>query len=127
MLLRSGQPRKVRRQHGECRCDDQVVMAASRFQTDMASRARLEHELSKLFTQQIAAGCALGDGQLSAPHGSAEPLDQPRLTNDQAVSVRRAGEWTIAADQADSDVRRCLWEKLCSGVAEATLIEDEEV
>src|SRR3954454_23829903 len=119
MLLRSGQPRKVRRQHGECRCDDQVVMAASRFQTDMASRARLEHELSKLFTQQIAAGCALGDGQLSAPHGSAEPLDQPRLADNQAISMRRGGERAIAANQADAEMGRYLWQQLCSGVADS--------
>ncbi|MFL5233384.1 MAG: hypothetical protein ACJ8DM_10750, partial [Microvirga sp.] len=42
--------------------------------------------------QQLAARCALGDCQFTAPHGFAEPLDQPRLANDQPVSLRRAGE-----------------------------------
>ena len=41
--------------------------------------------------------------------------------------MRRAGERSIAADQADADVRRCLWQQFCSGIAEAALIEDEEV
>ena len=44
-------------------------MAASRLQTEPASRARLEDELSKLFAQKIAAGRLLGDGHLSAPDG----------------------------------------------------------
>ena len=102
-------------------------MAASRLQTEPASRARLEDELSKLFAQEIAAGRMLGDSQSAAPHGGAEPLDQPRLANDQAVSLRRAGERAIAADQADADVRRCFRQQFRSGVAEAALIEDEEV
>ncbi len=49
------------------------------------------------------------------------------LADDQAVSLCRAGERAIAADQADAHVRRCLRQQLCSGVAEAALIEDEEV
>ena len=102
-------------------------MAASRLQSELASRARLEDELSKLFAQKIAAGRMLRDSQLAAPHGGAEPLDQPRLADDQAVSLRRAGERAIAADQADAYVRRCLWQQFCRGVAEAALIEDEEV
>ena len=102
-------------------------MAASRLQTELASRARLEDELSKLFAQKIAAGRVLGDSQSAAPHGGAEPLDQPRLADDQAVSLRRAGERAIAAEEANANVRRCLREQFCSGVAEAALIEDEEV
>ena len=102
-------------------------MAATCLQSEPASRAGLEDELSKLFAQEVAAGCALGDCHLSAPHGSAEPLDQPRFTNNQAIAVARAGEWAITADQADADMRWCLREKLCSGVAEAALIKDQEV
>ena len=63
-------------------------MAASRLQTEPASRARLEDELSKLLTQKLAAGRMLRDSQGAAPHGHAEPLDQPRLANDQPVSLR---------------------------------------
>ena len=74
-------------------------MAASRLQTEPASRARLEDELLKLSPQQLAAGCALGDRQGAAPHGRAEPLDQPRLADDQAVSLSRTGERAIAADR----------------------------
>src|SRR5215207_10932975 len=44
----------------------------------------------------------LRDRQLSAPHDGAEPLDQPRFPDDQAVSLRRAGKRAIAADEADS-------------------------
>ena len=102
-------------------------MAASRFQTDMASRARLQDELGKLFAQQLAAGGTLGDTQLSASRGSAEPLDQPRLANDQAVAACRADERAVAADEANTEVRRCLRQKLCGGIAEAALIEEEEV
>ena len=36
-------------------------MAASRLQTELASRARLEDELRKLFAQKLAAGRLLGD------------------------------------------------------------------
>ena len=39
----------------------------------------------------------------------------------------RAGEWAIAADEADADMRRCFRQQFRSGVAEAALIEDEEV
>ena len=102
-------------------------MAASRLQSELASRARLEDELSKLSAQKLAAGRMLGDSQSAAPHGGAEPLDQPRLADDQAVSLSRAGEWAIAADQADADVRRCFRQQFCSGIAEAALIKDEEV
>ena len=102
-------------------------MAASRLQSEPASRARLEKELSKLPAQEIAARRMLVDSQGAAPHCGAEPLDQPRLADDQAVSLRRAGERAIAADQADAEVRRCLRQQLRGGVAEAALIEDEEV
>ena len=37
------------------------------------------------------------------------------------------GKRAIAADQADANVRRCFREKFCSGVAQAALIEEEEV
>ena len=102
-------------------------MAATCLHSELASRARLENELSKLPAQKLAAGRMLGDCQLSAPHGGAEPLDQPRLADDQAVSLRRAGERAIAADQADADVRRRFRQQFGGGVAEAALIEDEEV
>ena len=102
-------------------------MAASRLQPDPASRARLEHELRKLLAQEVAAGRTLCDSQGGAPHGRAEPLDQPRLADDQAVSLSRAGERAIAADEADADVRRCLRQQFRSGIAEAALIKDEEV
>src|SRR4051794_513012 len=119
--------REIRCEYGERRCHNEVIMAASGLPSDLASRTRLEGELSKLPTQKLAAVRMLGDSQRAAPHGGAEPPDQPRLANDQAVSVRRAGQPAIAADQADTDVRRCLREKLCGNVAEAALIEDEEV
>ena len=118
---------EVGREHGERRGDNKVVMAASRLQAEPASRARLEDELRKLLAQEIAPGRLLGDSQGAAPHGGAEPLDQPRLADDQAVSLRRAGERAIAADQADADVRRCFRQQFRGGVAEAALIEDEEV
>ena len=38
-----------------------------------------------------------------------------------------AGERAIAADEADADMRRCFRQQFRSGVAKATLIEDEEV
>jgi len=41
--------------------------------------------------------------------------------------LRRAGERSIAAEETNANVRWCLREKLCSGVAEAALIEDEEI
>jgi hypothetical protein len=67
--------RDVRCEYAECRRDDEVIMATSRLQAEPASRARLEDELSKLFAQKLAAGRTLGDRQLSAPDGSAEPLN----------------------------------------------------
>ena len=102
-------------------------MAASRLHPEPASRARLEDELRKLPAQEVAAGRLLGDSQSAAPHDGAEPLDQPRLPDDQAVSLHRARERAIAADQADADVRRCSRQQFRGGVAEAALIEDEEV
>src|SRR5215204_751274 len=102
-------------------------MAASRLQLEPASRARLEDELRKLSAQKLAAGRMLRDRQLSAPHDGAEPLDQPRFPDDQAVSLRRAGERAIAADEADAHVRRCLRQQLGSGVAKSTLIKDQDV
>ena len=83
-------------------------MAASRLQSEPASRARLEDELRKLFAQKLAARRMLVDSQGAAPHGGAEPLDQRRFADDQAVSLRRVGEWAIAADQADTGMRRCF-------------------
>ena len=118
---------EIRCEYGECGRDDKVVVAASRLQTEPASRARLEEELSKLPAQQIAAGRALTNGENFTPHGGAEPLDQPRFPDDQAIAACRAGEWAIARDEADADMRRCFRQQLGSGVAEATLIEDEEV
>jgi hypothetical protein len=56
-----------------------------------------------------------------------EPLDEPRLADDHAVAACRAGERAIAADQADADVRRCFRQQFRSDIAEAALIEDEEV
>ena len=106
---------------------NEVVMAPSRLQPETASRARLQDELSKLPAQKLAAGRMLVDSQGGAPHCGAKPLDQPRLTDDQPVSLRRADERAIAADQADANVRRCFRQQFCCGVAEATLIEDEEV
>ena len=41
--------------------------------------------------------------------------------------MHRVGERSIAADQADAYVRWCLWQQLGSDVAQAALIEDEEV
>src|SRR4051794_17119427 len=96
-------------------------MAASRLQSEPASSAQLQDELSKLFAQQLASGRMLGRRQFSTPHGGAEPLDQPRLADDQAVSLRRGGYRAIAADEANTEVRRCLREQLCSGIAEAAL------
>ena len=119
--------REIRCEHGKCRRGHQVVMAASRLQTEPSLRARLEDELSKLPAQKLTSGRMLGDSQFSTPHGGAEPLDQPRLANDQAVSLRRADERSIAADQADADMRRCFRQQFRRGIAEAALIENEEV
>ena len=41
--------------------------------------------------------------------------------------MRRADEWSIAADQADADMRRCFRQQFRRGIAEAALIENEEV
>src|SRR5215204_917946 len=60
--------REIRRQHRECCCDDEVIMAASGLQTELASRSRLEDELSEFPTQQLAAGRALTNGENSTPH-----------------------------------------------------------
>jgi len=38
--------RKIRCEYGERSCDHQVVMTARRLQSELASRARLEYELS---------------------------------------------------------------------------------
>ena len=78
---------EIRCEYGERGRDDKVVVAASRLQTEPASRARLEDELSKLPAQQIAAGRTLSDGENSTPHGGAEPLDQPRFPDDQAIAA----------------------------------------
>src|SRR5688572_1624832 len=102
-------------------------MAANRLEPEPAARARLENKLRKLPPQQLAAGCALGNSQGAAPHGGAEPLDQPRLAHDQAVSLHRADERSITGDQASADMRRCFRQQFRSGVTKAALIEDEEV
>ena len=52
-------------------------MAASRLQSELASRAWFEDELSKLPAQLIAAGCALGDRQSAA--GRRQRRVPPRL------------------------------------------------
>ena len=119
--------RKICRQHGERRRDNKVVMAASRLQMEPASRARLENELTQFAAQKLTPGRLLGDSQGAAPHGQSEPLEQPRLANNQAVSLSRSGNRAVAADQADADVRRCSRQQFRGGVAEAALIEDEEV
>src|SRR4051794_17229878 len=98
-------------------------MAPSRLQPEPASRARLEDELSKLPAQKLAAGRMLRDSQGAAPHGGADPLDQPGLADDEAVARGGSGGRAIAADQADANVRRCFRQQLRSGVAKATLIE----
>ena len=53
--------REIRRQHGQRRRDDEVVMAARRLQAEPASRARLEDELTQLPAQKLAAGRMLVD------------------------------------------------------------------
>jgi hypothetical protein len=119
--------REISRKDGERGPDDEVVMAATCLQPKLASRARLEDVLNKLPAQKLAAGRFLRDSQNAAPHDGAEPLDQPRLANDQAVSLSRAGKRSIAADQTDAHVRWCFRQQFCRGVAETALIEDEEV
>ena len=52
---------QISRKDGERGRDDKVVMAASRLQSEPASRARLENELSKLPAQKLAAGRMLVD------------------------------------------------------------------
>jgi hypothetical protein len=118
---------EIRRQQSERHCDDEIVMAASGLQSEPGSRAWLEDELSKLFAQEVAAGRMLRDRQLSTPHHRAEPLDQPRLADDQAIAEGRAGEWALAADEADTDMRRGGRQQFRGGVAEAALVENEEV
>ena len=98
-------------------------MAASGLHSELASCARLENELTQFAAQKLTPGRMLRDSQGAAPHGGAEPLDQPRLADDQAVSLRRAGERAITGNQADANVRRCLRQQLRSGVAQAALIE----
>ena len=68
-------------------------MAASRVQSELTSRARLEDEPFKLFAQEMAARRLLRDSQGAAPHAGAEPLDQPRLADDQPVSS--PSEWAV--------------------------------
>ena len=63
-------------------------MPATCLHSELASRAGLEDELSEFPAQKLAAGRMLRDSQGAAPHGGAEPLDQPRLADDQAVSLR---------------------------------------
>jgi hypothetical protein len=102
-------------------------MAASRLQPQAASRSRLEDELRKLFAQKLAAGRMLRNSQLSASHRRAEPLDQARLSEDQSVPSRQARERSITGDQASADVRRCFRQQFSGDIAEAALVEDEEV
>ena len=85
---------EIGRQYGKYSGKDEIVMAARRLQPEPASRAWLEDELSKLPAQKLAAGRILRDSQGAAPHGGAEPLDQPRLADDQAVALPsgRAGD-----------------------------------
>ena len=80
--------RKIRRQHGERGRDDKVVMAVSRLQSHPATHTRLENELTQFTAQKLTPGRMVRDRQLSAPYRGAEPLDQPRLADDQAVSLR---------------------------------------
>ena len=101
-------------------------MAASGLQPKLASRARLEDELGKLPAQQIAAG------RLSATVRAPLRMTAPSrwISHDFPTtrrSPRRAGEWSIAADQADADMRRCLRQQFRGGIAEAALIKDQEV
>ena len=117
--------RKIRCEHGERGRDDQVSSPRTP-PIGGGSRTRLEDELrnSRRRSSRPAHG---RDRRLSAPHGGAEPLDQARLANNQAVTVRRPSKRAIAANQADTDVRRCLWQQFCGSIAEAALIQDEEV
>ena len=93
-------------------------MAASGLHSEPASCARLENELTQFAAQKLTPGRLLGDSQGAAPHGQSEPLDQPRLANNQAVSLSRSGNRAVAADQADADVRRRFRQQFCRGVAE---------
>ena len=66
-----------------------------------------------------------GDSQGAAPHGGAEPLDQPRLPEDKAVSLHRR-----VGDRRQSGRRRCaagFRQQFRGSVTEAALIEKEEV
>ena len=101
-------------------------MAVSRLQLHLALCARLEDELSKLWRKSSRPGAC--STTVRAPLRMTVPSrwishDLPN----QASPSSRTGERAIAADEADADVRRCLWQQLCSGVAEAALIEDQEV
>jgi hypothetical protein len=49
------------------------------------------------------------------------------LPTDQPVSLSRTGERAIPADEADANVRRGFRQHFAGSVAEAALIEDEEV
>ena len=69
--------REIRRQHGERRRDDEVVMAASRLNPEPAACARLEHEAFKLVPQQLAARRMVRDRQFSAPICAALPSPRP--------------------------------------------------
>ena len=49
-----GRPGRDPLPYGERRCNNQVIVAASGLQTELASRAGLEDELSKLDAQKLA-------------------------------------------------------------------------
>jgi hypothetical protein len=74
-------------------------MAASGLETEPASRARFEDELSKLFAQEIAAGGVHGDDEISAPHGGAEPLNQPERVQITADQCPRISAEHLAAER----------------------------
>ena len=117
---------EIRREYGERRRDHKVVVAASRLQTEPALRARLEDELSEFPAQESRPGAF--SATVRAPLRMAAPSRW--ISHDlpgSADTLRRAGERAIAAEQADANVRRRFRQKFCSGVAEAALIEDQEV
>jgi hypothetical protein len=119
--------RKIRGQHGECRRDDEIVMAAGRLQSEPAAHARLEDKLTQLAPQKFVAWSLLGDSQASTPHGGAKALDQPLLTDDEPVASGRASGQPIGADQTHTHMRRLARQQLDADVAKPTLIKGKKV
>ena len=102
-------------------------MAANRLQPEPALRSRLEDELASSRRKRSRPGAC--SATVKSPLRMAMPSRW--ISHDLPTTRRspcsRAGERAVAADEADADVRRRLRQQFRGSVAEAALIEDEEV